>query len=87
MNVRIVGVGRVGVYMLCVYDREERERGVGASVNATMVAGTLAIISLTDSIIKLIRKAAALARVLPTLAFSCAENAARVSLWGERCLL
>jgi hypothetical protein len=29
------------------------------------------------SIFKLIRKAAALTRVLPTFAFSCAENAAR----------
>jgi hypothetical protein len=29
------------------------------------------------SIFKLIRKAAALARVLPTFAFNCAENAAR----------
>ena len=31
----------------------------------------------TPSIFKLIRKAAALSRVLPTFVFSCAENAAR----------
>jgi len=38
VNVRIVGVGRVGVCMLCVGDNEERERGVGAGVNATMLS-------------------------------------------------
>jgi hypothetical protein len=38
VNVRSVGVGRVGVCMLCVGDSEQRERGVGASVNATMLS-------------------------------------------------
>ena len=41
MNVRSVGVGRVGVYILCVYDSEERERGVGAGVNDTTMSETL----------------------------------------------
>ena len=30
MNVRIMGVGRVRVCMLCVGNSEQRERGVGA---------------------------------------------------------
>jgi hypothetical protein len=38
VNVRSVGVGRVGVCMLCVYDSEERERGVGAGVNAIVMS-------------------------------------------------
>ena len=41
VNVRSVGVGRdrrVGVCMLCVCDREERERGVGAGVNAIVMS-------------------------------------------------
>ncbi len=41
MNVRIVGVGRVGVCMLCVCDNEERARGVGSGVNDTMLPETL----------------------------------------------
>ena len=41
MNVRNVDVGRVGVCVLCVDDIEERERGVGAGVNATMLSETL----------------------------------------------
>ena len=41
VNVRSVGVGRVGVCMLCACDSEEREHGVGASVNATMLSETL----------------------------------------------
>jgi hypothetical protein len=41
VNVRSVGVGRVGVCMLCVCDSEERERGVGVGVNATMMSTTL----------------------------------------------
>ena len=41
MNVRNVGVGRVRVCMLCVGNSEQRERGVGASVNATMLSETL----------------------------------------------
>jgi hypothetical protein len=39
--VRRVGVGRVGVCMMCVYDDEEREDGVGAGVNPTMMSETL----------------------------------------------
>ena len=34
---------------LCVSDSEERELGVGAGVNATMLSETLAIISLAES--------------------------------------
>jgi hypothetical protein len=49
VNVRSVGVGRVGVCMLCVCDSEELERGVGAGVNATMLSETLAVISLAES--------------------------------------
>jgi hypothetical protein len=41
VNVRSVGVGRVGVCMLCVDNNEQRERGVGAGVNATMLSETL----------------------------------------------
>ena len=41
MKVRSVGVGRVGVCMLCVCNSEERERGVDAGVNATMLSETL----------------------------------------------
>ena len=39
VNVRSVGVGRVGVCMLCVSDNEERERGVGAGVNTILSVG------------------------------------------------
>ncbi len=41
VNVRRVDVGRVGVCMLCVCDSEERERGVGAGVNGTILSATL----------------------------------------------
>ena len=41
VNVRIMGVGRVRVCMLCVGNSEERERGVGTSVNTTMMSETL----------------------------------------------
>jgi hypothetical protein len=41
VNVRGVGVGRVGVCMLCVGDSEECERGVGVGVNATVLSETL----------------------------------------------
>jgi hypothetical protein len=37
VNVKSVDVRRVGVCMLCVCDIEERERGVDAGVNATML--------------------------------------------------
>ena len=49
VNVRSVGVGRVGVCMLCACDSEEREHGMGAGVNATMLSQTLAVISLAES--------------------------------------
>ncbi len=41
MNVRSVGVVRVGVCMLRVCDSEESEHGVGAGVNATVLSATL----------------------------------------------
>ena len=41
MNVRNVGVGRVGVCMLCVCDSEHRECGMGAGVNTTMMSEPL----------------------------------------------
>ena len=41
VNVRSVGVGRVGVCMLCVGNSEQRESGEGAGVNATMLSETL----------------------------------------------
>ena len=40
VNVRRVGVGRVGVCMLCVCDSEKRDRGVGVRVNDTMLSET-----------------------------------------------
>ena len=41
VNVRSVGVGRVRVCILCVGNIEQRERGVGAGVNDTMMSETL----------------------------------------------
>ena len=41
MKVRSVDVRRVWDCMLCVCDSEEREHGVGAGVNATMLSETL----------------------------------------------
>ena len=41
VNVRNMTVGRVGVCLMCVCDIEERERGVGVGVNATMLSETL----------------------------------------------
>jgi hypothetical protein len=38
--VRSVVVGRVGVCMMCAYDSEEREDGVGVGVNVTMLSET-----------------------------------------------
>ena len=49
VNVRSVGVGRVGVCMLCVCDSEERERGVGVGVNATVLLGTLQLACLAEA--------------------------------------
>ena len=41
MNVRIVGVERVGVCMLCVCDINQCQCGVGVGVNSTMLSETL----------------------------------------------
>ena len=41
VNVRSVGVGRVGIFMVCVCDSEERECGEGDGVNDTMLSETL----------------------------------------------
>ena len=41
VNVRIVGVGRVGVCMMCVDNIEQCDCGVGAGVNVTMLSKTL----------------------------------------------
>ena len=41
MIVRIVGVGREGVCMMCVCEIEKCEHGVGAGVNVTMMSETL----------------------------------------------
>ena len=41
VNVKSMGVGRVGVCMRCVLNSERRERGEGAGVNATMLSETL----------------------------------------------
>jgi hypothetical protein len=49
VNVRSVGVERVGVCMLCVCDCEERDRGVGAGVNATMLSATLYIVGVAEA--------------------------------------
>ncbi len=42
--VRIVGVGRVGVCILCSCDSEECEYGVGVGVNVTMLSETVEVI-------------------------------------------
>ncbi len=44
VNVRNVGKVRVCVCMLCVCDTEEREDGVGAGVNATILSETLEVV-------------------------------------------
>jgi hypothetical protein len=47
--VRNVGhVGRVGACMLCPCGSEQREHGVGAGVNATMLSETLPFTSLVE---------------------------------------
>ena len=50
VNVRSLDVGRVGVCMLCVDDSEKRDRGVGASVNATMLSETLQVVGLVEDV-------------------------------------
>ncbi len=54
VNVRTVDVGRVwvGVCMLCACDTEEREHGVGAGVNGTMLSETLEVVGLTEAVRK-----------------------------------
>ncbi len=47
VNVKSVGVGRVGVCILCVRDSEQRECEVGAGVNATMLSATLYVVGNT----------------------------------------
>ncbi len=42
-------------HRLCVCDSEERERGVGAGVNATMMSATIAIIRLTEVVTRAFR--------------------------------
>ena len=42
-------MGRVGVCMLCAGDSEEREHGVGAKVNATMLSETLEVVGLAQA--------------------------------------
>ena len=49
VNVRIVGVGRVGVCILCACDSEDREHGVGAGVNDTILSETLEVVRFTES--------------------------------------
>ena len=52
VNVRSVDVGRVrvGVCMLCACDSEERDHGVGAGVNTTMLSETLEVVGLTETV-------------------------------------
>ncbi len=40
----------MGVCMLCGDDSEERERGMGAGVNATMLSETLEVVGLTEDV-------------------------------------
>ena len=40
----IVGVGRMGVCMMCVCDGEEREWGLGVGVNTPMMSSTLVFV-------------------------------------------
>ena len=49
VTVRSVGAGRVGVYMLCVRASEERELGVGAGVNDTILSETLKVVGLAEA--------------------------------------
>ena len=40
----------MGVCMLCTCDSEDREDGVGAGVNATMLSETLEVVWLTETV-------------------------------------
>ena len=42
-------MGRVGVCMLCVGNSEQRERGVGAGVNDTILSETLEVVGFVES--------------------------------------
>ena len=48
-------MGRVGMCMMCACDSEEREHGVGAGVNATMMSETLGVINLGESVPRVFR--------------------------------
>ena len=50
MKVRSVGVRRVWDCMMCAYDREDREDGVGAGVNVTMLSETLEVVGLSEAV-------------------------------------
>ena len=39
--------------ILCVFDNEEREHGVGAGVNVTMLSEKIGIISLVESVVRM----------------------------------
>ncbi len=39
--------------ILCVFDNEEREYGVGAGVNVTMLSERIGIISLVESVVRM----------------------------------
>jgi hypothetical protein len=43
------------VCMLCACDSEERERGVGAGANATMLLETLQVVGLTEAVARAFR--------------------------------
>ena len=40
----------MGVCMMCVFDSEEREHGVGDGVNTTMMSETLEVVGLTEAV-------------------------------------
>jgi hypothetical protein len=49
VNVRNMDVGRVGVCILCGFDIEDRECGVGTDVNSTMMSATLQIVGVAEA--------------------------------------
>jgi hypothetical protein len=50
VNVKSVGVGRVGVCMLCVGDSDYRQCGVGACVIASVLSETLEVVGFTEAV-------------------------------------
>ena len=48
-------MGRVGVCMLCVCDSEQRERGVGVRVNATIQSETLYFVGVAKAATRAVR--------------------------------